>query len=78
MSRTKEALIKVAKDRLDLEVTDEMIASGKKFKDFGIDSLDTIEMLVSIEDELDLELDDSKLDEIENIQQLVEYLKEFD
>ena len=78
MSRTKEALIKVAKDRLDLEVTDEMIASGKKFKDFGIDSLDTIEMLVSLEDELDLELDDSKLDEIENIQQLVEYLKEFD
>lgn len=78
MSRTKEALIKVAKDRLDLDVTDEMIASGKKFKDFGIDSLDTIEMLVSIEDELDLELDDSKLDEIENIQQLVEYLKEFD
>jgi len=78
MSRTKEALIKVAKDRLDLEVTDEMIASGKKFKDFGIDSLDTIEMLVSIEDELDLELDDTKLDEIENIQQLVEYLKEFD
>ena len=78
MRRTKEALIKVAKDRLDLEVTDEMIASGKKFKDFGIDSLDTIEMLVSIEDELDLELDDSKLDEIENIQQLVEYLKEFD
>ena len=68
----------MAKDRLDLEVTDEMIASGKKFKDFGIDSLDTIEMLVSIEDELDLELDDSKLDEIENIQQLVEYLKEFD
>ena len=78
MSRTKEALIKVAKDRLDLEVTDEMIASGKKFKDFGIDSLDTIEMLVSLEDELDLELDDSKLGEIENIQQLVEYLKEFD
>ena len=78
MSKTRETLKAVVLDRVEIELTDEFIDSGKPFKDLGIDSLDTIEILVEFEDQLDIELDNDRLDECENVKQLVEYLAEFD
>ena len=78
MSRTRETLKAVVLDRAEVELTDEFIESGKPFKDLGVDSLDTIEILVEFEDQLDIELDNDRLDECENVKQLVEYLAEFD
>lgn len=78
MSRTREALKAVVLDRAEVELTDEFIESGAPFKDLGIDSLDTIEILVEFEDQLDLELDNDRLDACENVKQLTEYLAEFD
>lgn len=78
MSKTRETLKAVVLDRAEVELTDEFIDSGKPFKDLGIDSLDTIEILVEFEDQLDIELDNDRLDECENVKQLVEYLAEFD
>lgn len=78
MSNTRETLKAVVLDRAEVELTEEFIESGKPFKDLGIDSLDTIEILVEFEDQLDIELDNDRLDECENVKQLVEYLAEFD
>lgn len=78
MSRTREAMKKVATERLGIELTDEIIDSGQSFSDIGVDSLDAIELVVSVEDDLDIELDDKRLDEVKNIKQLSEYLSEFD
>ena len=78
MSKTRNAIKKIAIDRLNIELTDEIIDSGKAFKDIGVDSLDAIELVVSVEDELDIELSDERLDGIENIKQLADYLVEFD
>ena len=78
MSRTRETLKKVVLDRVEVELTDEFIDSGKPFRDLGVDSLDTIEILVSFEDELDVELDNDKLDGCETVKELVDYLAEFD
>ena len=78
MSRTRETLKAVVLDRAEVELTDEFIDSGAPFKDLGIDSLDTIEILVQVEDELDVELDNDRLDNCENVKELVEYLSEFD
>jgi len=78
MSRTRDALKALAKQRLEVELTDEMIDSGTAFKELGVDSLDTIELIVSIEDDLDLELSDERLDEVKNIKDLADYLSEFD
>lgn len=78
MSRTRDALKAIAKKRLEIDLTDEMIDSGTSFKDLGIDSLDAIELIVSVEDLSDLELSDARLDDIENIKQLADYLAEFD
>jgi len=78
MSRTRDAIKKIAKERMDIELTDEIIDSGKAFKDIGVDSLDAIELVVSVEDELDIELNDARLDEVQNIKDLADYLSEFD
>jgi acyl carrier protein len=78
MSRTREAMKKVATERLGIELTDEIIDSGQSFADIGVDSLDAIELVVSVEDDLDIELNDQRLDEVKNIKQLSEYLAEFD
>lgn len=78
MSRTREALKAIVLDRAEVELTEEFIESGAPFKDLGIDSLDTIEILVEFEDQLDIELDNDRLDACENVKQLTEYLAEFD
>lgn len=78
MSRTRETLKAVVLDRAEVELTEEFIESGAPFKDLGIDSLDTIEILVEFEDQLDIELDNDRLDACENVKQLTEYLAEFD
>ena len=78
MSRTRNTLKEITLDRIDIELTDEIIDSGTSFKELGVDSLDTIEIIVSIEDLLDVELSDERLDDIDNIKSLAEYLAEFD
>lgn len=78
MSRTREALKRIVLDRVEVEITDEMIDSGQQFKEVGVDSLDSIEVLVVMEDELDIELSDERLEKITNMKELVEYLAEFD
>jgi acyl carrier protein len=78
MSRTRETLKAVVLDRVDVELTDEFIDSGQPFADLGVDSLDSIEILISVEDELDLELDNLRLDDCKTVKQLADYLAEFD
>ena len=78
MSRTLEALKAITLDRAEVELTDDFIESGQPFKEIGVDSLDSIEILVTLEDELDIELDNQRLDEIKNVKDLVEYLAEYD
>ena len=78
MSKTRETLKAVVLDRVEVELTDEFIDSGKPFKELGVDSLDTIEVLVELEDALDIELDNDRLDDCKTVKELVEYLSEFD
>ena len=79
MGKTLDLLKKEAFDRLDITITDEQIEKAASFKDVGIDSLDSIELIVAIEDEFDIERNEKRLeDDIKNIKDLVEYLAEFD
>lgn len=78
MSKTRQVLKDVAKSRLEVELTDEIIDNGTKFKDIGVDSLEAIELIVELEDALDIELSDTRLDNVECIKDLADYLAEFD
>ena len=78
MSKTTQTLIDVVQETMDITITEDNLTDGTKFKDLNIDSLDVIEMLIQVEDRLDIELDDARLEKVENIRDLVAYLREFD
>jgi len=75
---TRQILKEQTLDRLEIEITDEEIDSGVSLKDKGIDSLDSIELLVSIEDIMDVDFSDEALEELDNLKDLAEYLKTFE
>jgi|TARA_B100000085_G_scaffold224647_1_gene210019 acyl carrier protein len=78
MSKTTDTLIEVVRDAMDITITEDQLSDGTKFKDLNIDSLDVIEMLIQVEDRLNIELDDQRLEEVECIRDLVAYLREFE
>lgn len=78
MSKTTQTLIDVVQETMDITITEDKLSDGTKFKDLNIDSLDVIEMLIQVEDRLNIELDDERLEKVENIRDLVAYLREFD
>ncbi|KAG0674194.1 Acyl carrier protein [Kluyveromyces marxianus] len=43
-------------------------------KDLGLDSLDTVELLVSIEEEFDIEFPDKVADELKSVGETVDYI----
>ncbi|SCV04802.1 LANO_0G12508g1_1 [Lachancea nothofagi CBS 11611] len=44
-------------------------------KDLGLDSLDTVELLVAIEEEFDIEIPDKVADEIKSVGEAVKYIE---
>lgn len=67
-----EAISALIADRLECEVSD--IKMESTFHDLGIDSLDTVELLMSLEDELDMSIElDQK---VETVGDLVAFIEE--
>ena len=75
MSRTTQALKESVKQLLEVDLTDEQLTDGTAFKDLNIDSL-TAPILITVE-EFDIQLDDARLEKLQNISELV-HLREFD
>lgn len=66
-----EAIARLIADHNDCDVSE--ITMDSKFSDLGIDSLDTVEMIMNLEDEVGYEID---LDEkIETVGELVRYVE---
>ncbi|WP_026389198.1 acyl carrier protein [[Acholeplasma] multilocale] len=52
------------------------INKGSKFNTMGIDSLDLMDMIVTLEDKLDIRVPDDKLNELETVDDLVKLAEE--
>ncbi|MDP4132643.1 MAG: acyl carrier protein [Bacillota bacterium] len=55
-------------------VDEDSVALDTAFKDLG-DSMDLIELIMSLEEEFDLEIADEDVDEIKTVNDAVEYIK---
>jgi|14_taG_2_1085336.scaffolds.fasta_scaffold44777_2 acyl carrier protein len=75
---TRQLLKDETLKRLEIVVTDEDIDSGMSLKEKGIDSLDSIELLVSIEDAMGVDFTDEALEELNNLKDLMDYLLSFE
>ena len=61
-------------EQLDLE-EDGVTMESSIADDLGADSLDVVDMLMSLEDEFDLETPDEEIENIKTVGQLVKYIE---
>ena len=71
---TIDKIKQILADTLDVNV-DELSADTNIATDLGADSLDVVEILMSIEDEFEIEIPDSERENIRTIGELVEYIE---
>jgi acyl carrier protein len=65
---------KIISKQLGIDIKN--IQPNMKFvEDLGGDSLDTVEMLLSVEDEFGLEIDEEVAETIETVQMVIDYIK---
>jgi len=52
------------------------ITNEHTLEDLGADSLDSVEIVLAIEHEFDIEIEDDEFDELQNFGKLVEYVED--
>ena len=68
----KDTIINIIAEYLGKDASE--ISSSETFKEIGLDSLDVMELVMQIEEELDCKIDLSQ--EIDNIDKLCAYIEE--
>ncbi len=71
---TIDKIKQILADTLDVN-EEELSADTNIATDLGADSLDVVEILMSIEDEFDIEIPDSEIENIRTIGELAEYIE---
>ena len=74
MSTIEERVKKIVVEQLAVkegEVTDE----ASFVDDLGADSLDTVELVMALEEEFDTEIPDEEAEKIRTVKQAIEYIK---
>jgi acyl carrier protein len=70
----EERVKKIVADQLG--VKEDTVAADSSFvDDLGADSLDTVELVMALEDEFECEIPDEEAEKITNVQQAIDYIK---
>ncbi len=69
-----EKIKTILAEQLDADA-DEMTMETNIARDLGADSLDVVELLMSIEDEFEVEIPDEEIENIKTIGDLTEYIQ---
>ena len=69
--RVKEIIV----EQLGVE-EDEVLPAAKFIEDLGADSLDTVELVMTFEEEFDLEIPDEDAEKIATVGDAISYIKE--
>ena len=70
-----EVIAKVISERTGCDVS--VVKPESTFSELGIDSLDTVELLMSLEDEIGIEIDlDQKIETVNDLDKFLEGLKQ--
>ena len=69
-----DRIIEIIQDQLNIDGVE--ITEESSFKDdLGADSLDTVELVMALEDEFEIEIPDEQAEKITTVQQAVDYAK---
>jgi len=73
MSDTFEKISEVIADKLGVEPS-KITLKAKFVEDLGADSLDTVELVMQLEDEFNLEIPDEEAEKLTTVSAVVEYI----
>lgn len=71
---TKEALFKIIAEQLNIK-TDKLKLSDHFINDLKADSLDVVELVMSVEEKWNISIPDESAENMESIQNLLDYIK---
>jgi len=74
MSSIEERVKKIVVDQLGLK-EEEVTVEASFVDDLGADSLDTVELVMALEEEFEMEIPDEDAEKITTVQQAVDYIK---
>ncbi|EFA90280.1 MULTISPECIES: acyl carrier protein [Peptoniphilus] len=73
----RDTILKLIADEFNMEVSD--LREDMSFQDdLNADSIELVELIMSIEDELDVQVDDEKIEELKTIGDVLEYVEELE
>ncbi|MBN3938900.1 MAG: acyl carrier protein [Nostoc sp.] len=76
MSQTElfEKVKKIVTEQLSVEDDTKITPQSKFMEDLGADSLDTVELVMALEEEFDIEIPDEAAEQIVSVQDAVDYI----
>jgi len=74
MSSIEQRVTKIVVEQLGVK-EDEVTPSASFVDDLGADSLDTVELVMALEEEFECEIPDEEAEKITNVQQAIDYVK---
>jgi acyl carrier protein len=74
MSTIEERVKKIVVEQLGVK-EDEVTTNASFVDDLGADSLDTVELVMALEEEFETEIPDEEAEKITTVQQAVDYIK---
>lgn len=74
MSTIEERVINIVVEQLGVKKEDATLQASF-VDDLGADSLDTVELVMALEEEFDIEIPDEEAEKIRTIQQAVDYIQ---
>ena len=69
----KTKIVSVIKDKLSIDSASE-IENAKSFEDLGADSLDLVEIIMSLEEKFNIEITDDEAENITSVDQAVQLI----
>ena len=74
MSTTEEKVRKIIVDQLGVS-TEEVTLEASFIDDLGADSLDTVELVMALEEEFDMEIPDEEAEKIVTVGDAIDYIE---
>jgi acyl carrier protein len=73
MSNVADRIKKIVAEQLGVD-EDQVTAEASFMDDLGADSLDTVELVMALEEEFDVEISDEDAEKIQTVQNAIDYI----
>ena len=73
MATTAERVKEIVVEQLGVSA-DQVLSEAKFVDDLGADSLDTVELIMALEEEFSIEIDDEDAEKLQTVEEVIKYI----